>query len=106
MYVATLFGDGELHLPSSILIAIILIIQFVAIGGAFLFSSLSKRFGNIYSISISLIIWVGICIGAYFCDKRFGVDEQTMFMILAAVVGLVMCGIQSLSRSTYSKLLP
>ena len=106
MYVATLFGDGELHLPSSILIAIILIIQFVAIGGAFLFSSLSKRFGNIYSISISLIIWVGICIGAYFCDKRFGVDEQTMFMILAAVVGLVMGGIQSLSRSTYSKLLP
>ncbi len=106
MYVATLFGDGELHLPSSILIAIILIIQFVAIGGAFLFSSLSKRYGNIYSISIALIIWVGICIGAYFCDKRYGVDEQTMFMILAAVVGLVMGGIQSLSRSTYSKLLP
>lgn len=106
MYVATLFGDGELHLPSSILIAIILIIQFVAIGGAFLFSSLSNRYGNIYAISIALIIWVGICIGAYFCDKRYGVDEQTMFMILAAVVGLVMGGIQSLSRSTYSKLLP
>ncbi len=106
MYVATLFGDGELHLPSSILIAIILIIQFVAIGGAFLFSSLSKRFGNIFSLSISLVIWVFICVGAYLCDKRFGVDEQTMFMILAAVVGLVMGGIQSLSRSTYSKLLP
>lgn len=106
MYVATLFGDGELHLPSSVLIAIILIIQFVAILGAFLFSSLSKRFGNIYSLSISLIIWVFICIGAYLCDKRFGVNEQTMFMILAAVVGLVMGGVQSLSRSTYSKLLP
>ena len=43
MYVATLFGDGELHLPSEILIAIILIIQFVAIGGAYLFSRLSKN---------------------------------------------------------------
>ena len=40
------------------------------------------------------------------CNKEYGVDEQTMFMILAAVVGLVMGGIQSLSRSTYSKLLP
>jgi UMF1 family MFS transporter len=106
MYVATLFGDGELKLPASVLIVIILIIQFVAIGGAFLFSSLSKKYGNIFALSISLIIWVLICIGAYFCDKRFGVNEQTMFMILAAVVGLVMGGIQSLSRSTYSKLLP
>ncbi len=106
MYVATLFGDGELHLSSSILIAIILIIQFVAIGGAYLFSTLSRRFGNITSLCISLFIWVLICIGAYFCDKKYGVDEQTMFIILAAVVGLVMGGVQSLSRSTYSKILP
>ena len=47
-----------------------------------------------------------ISLAAYFDDKRFGVDEQTMFIIFAAVVGLVMGGIQSLSRSTYSKLLP
>ncbi len=106
MYVATLFGDGELHLPSSILIAVILIIQFVAIGGAYLFSNLSKRFGNITALCISLATWVVVCIGAYFCDKRYGINEQTMFMILAAVVGLVMGGVQSLSRSTYSKLLP
>ncbi|MBK7850879.1 MAG: MFS transporter [Bacteroidetes bacterium] len=106
MYVATLFGDGELHLPSSILIAVILIIQFVAIGGAYLFSNLSKRLGNISALCISLATWVVVCVGAYFCDKRYGIDEQTMFMILAAVVGLVMGGVQSLSRSTYSKLLP
>lgn len=106
MYVATLFGDGELNLPSSVLIAIILIIQFVAIAGAFLFSNLSRRYGNITALSISLVIWVFICVGAYYCDKKYGVDEQTMFMMLAAVVGLVMGGIQSLSRSTYSKLLP
>lgn len=106
MYVATLFGAGELHLPSEILIAVILIIQFVAIGGAYLFSKLSKTFGNIKALTIAIIIWILICVGAYLCNKEYGVNEQTMFIILAAVVGMVMGGIQSLSRSTYSKLLP
>jgi MFS transporter, UMF1 family len=106
MYVATLFGAGELHLDSSVLIAVILIIQFVAIGGAYLFSKLSAKFGNISALSIAIVIWVLICFGAYMCNKEYGVNEQTMFMILAAVVGMVMGGIQSLSRSTYSKLLP
>ncbi len=106
MYVATLFGSGELHLDSSILIVVILIIQFVAIGGAYLFSYLSRILGNIRAIMISIIIWILISVGAFFCNKEYGVDEQTMFIILAAVVGLVMGGIQSLSRSTYSKLLP
>ena len=74
--------------------------------GAYLFSALSKRFGNIKALTISIFIWILIAIGAYFDNKRFGVDEQTVFITLAAVVGLVMGGIQSLSRSTYSKLLP
>lgn len=106
MYVATLFGAGELHLDSSVLIAVILIIQFVAIGGAYLYSFLSARLGNLNAIASAIVAWVLICIGAWMCDKRFGVDEQTMFIVLAACVGLVMGGIQSLSRSTYSKLLP
>jgi len=106
MYVATLFGTSELKLDSSILIAIILIIQFVAIAGAYLFSGLSKRLGNIKALLIAIFIWILICIAAYFCDKKYGFDEQTYFIILAAVVGMVMGGIQSLSRSTYSKLLP
>ena len=106
MYVATLFGTSELHLKSDILIMIILIIQFVAIAGAYLFSGLSKRFGNIKAILIAITVWIFICFGAFFCDKKYGFDEQSMFMMLAAVVGLVMGGIQSLSRSTYSKLLP
>jgi UMF1 family MFS transporter len=106
MYVATLFGAGELKLDSSVLIAVILIIQFVAIGGAYLFSSLSKKFGNIIALSIAIFIWILVCAGAYMCNKEYGVNEQNMFMMLAAVVGLVMGGIQSLSRSTYSKLLP
>ena len=106
MYVATLFGDSELHLDSSILIAVILIIQFVAIGGAYLFSYFSGKFGNLKALSIAIIAWIIVCIGAWFCDKRFGVNEAQMFIALGACVGLVMGGIQSLSRSTYSKLLP
>lgn len=106
MYVATLFGSGELHLDSSILIIVILIIQFVAIGGAYLFSSLSKKLGNIRALSIAIFIWILICGAAFVCNKKYGVNEQTMFIEIAAVVGLVMGGIQSLSRSTYSKLLP
>ncbi len=106
MFVATLFGTSELKLDSSILIIIILIIQFVGIAGATLFSRLSKRFGNIKALKIAIFIWIFICIGAWFCDKRFGVNEQNMFIGLAAVVGMVMGGVQALSRSTYSKLLP
>ena len=106
MYVATLFGAGELHLDSSILIIVILIIQFVAIGGAFLFSTISKKLGNIKALAIAIVTWVFVCAGAFFCNKKYGIDEQTMFITIAAFVGLVMGGIQSLSRSTYSKLLP
>jgi len=106
MYVATLFGTSELKLGTDILITIILIIQFVAIGGAYLFSSLSKKYGNFKALAIATTIWIFICFGAYFCDEKYGFNEQYMFMGLAAVVGLVMGGIQSLSRSTYSKLLP
>ena len=106
MYAASLFGQSELHLDSSVLIMIILIIQFVAIFGAFVFSSLSKRYGNLIALSIAIIIWIFVCIGAFLCNKEYGVDEKTMFMGLAAVVGFVMGGIQSLARSTYSKMLP
>ncbi len=106
MYAASLFGQSELHLDSSVLIMIILIIQFVAIVGAFVFSSLSKRYGNLKALSIAIVIWIFVCIGAFLCNKEYGVDEKTMFMGLAAVVGFVMGGIQSLARSTYSKMLP
>jgi len=106
MYVASLFGKSELRLDISVLIMVILIIQFVAIAGAYLFSALSKRYGNIRALTIAIFIWIIMALGAYFDDKRFGVNEQTVFIILAAIVGLVMGGIQSLSRSTYSKLLP
>jgi UMF1 family MFS transporter len=100
MYVAALFGDKELKLESSQLIITILIIQFVAIGGAYLFSNLSFRFGNFRALIIAIITWIGICIAAYYTYTAI------QFYAVAFVVGMVMGGIQSLSRSTYSKLLP
>jgi UMF1 family MFS transporter len=100
MLVATSFGAKELHMKTSSLISIILIIQLVAIGGATLMSRLSDRFGNIKVLAGVVFIWIGVCISAYFTTT------SNQFYILAVVVGLVMGGIQSLSRSTYSKLIP
>jgi UMF1 family MFS transporter len=105
MLMATLFAAKEIEWGAdskakSGLIVSVLIIQFIAIAGAYLFSFLSKRLGNVNALIISNFIWIGICIGAYF------IQEPIEFYITAAVVGLVMGGIQSLSRSTYSKLLP
>ena len=100
MYVATIFGIEILNLPSDALIITILIIQLVAIAGAYAFAALSKRFGNVRALILAVFIWVGICVGAYF------ISDKQEFYILAAVVGSVMGGIQSLSRSTYSKFIP
>lgn len=100
MYIATLFGSKELHMETSALILTVLIIQLVAIGGAHLFAFLSSRIGNIKTLIIAVIIWIGICLGAYYTY------EQWQFYVLAFVVGSVMGGIQALSRSTYSKMLP
>ncbi|MCC9135926.1 MFS transporter [Pontibacter silvestris] len=100
MYVATIFGIEELHLPDDALIITILIIQLVAIAGAYAFAALSNKFGNIKALMVAVIGWIGICVGAYFIQGQFD------FYVLAAVVGTVMGGSQSLARSTYSKLIP
>ncbi|WP_345270194.1 MFS transporter [Nibrella viscosa] len=100
MYVATIFGSDELKMPAESLIITILLIQLVAIAGAYLFARLSERLGNTYALMIAVSVWVVICTGAYF------VNTQNQFFALAALVGMVMGGIQSLSRSTYSKLIP
>lgn len=100
MYLATLFGSDELKLSTDKLIATVLIIQFIGIAGAFLFSAISKRLGNIYTLLIGIIIWMGICIAAYM------VDHEYEFYALASVVGIVMGGMQALLRSTYAKLIP
>ena len=100
MLVATQFGKKELKLETSQLIAVILVIQLVAIAGAYLMAKLSDIFGNLQVLLFVVFIWVGACIAAYFTYTA------TQFYIVAAVVGLIMGGIQSLSRSTYSKLMP
>jgi UMF1 family MFS transporter len=82
------------------LIITILIIQIVAIAGSFLFAFISKKLGNKMSLAIMVFIWVGICGSAYYV---YTVYE---FFALAFVVGLVMGGIQAISRSTFTKLIP
>ncbi len=100
MYLAAYFASDELKLESSQLIITIMIIQLVGILGAFLFSRLSQRTNNVFALGICIIIWIGICIFAYL------VQTVMQFYLLAFCVGMVMGGVQSLSRSTYSKLLP
>ncbi len=100
MLAATLFGKKELNLEATQLIAVILIIQLVAIAGAYIMAKLSDIFGNLKVLLFVVCIWIGICIAAYF------VQTAAEFYIIATIVGLVMGGIQSLSRSTYSKLMP
>ena len=100
MYVATIFGATELKLPSQSLIITVLLIQLVGIAGSYTFAWLSGKIGNIYALMIGVAIWIGICTGAYYTT------EAMEFYAIACTVGMVMGGIQSLSRSTYSKLIP
>ena len=102
--IATYFGDQEIIWGEGEklfgLILSMLIIQLIAIAGSAGGAFLSNRIGNIKTLIIFNIIWFLICIGAYFIKYSFE------FYIVAGLVGLVMGGIQSLSRSTYSKLIP
>lgn len=104
-YMATRFGDKELRLDSTKLIITILLIQFVAIGGSYLFAWLSQKWGNIKALSAALCIWAGICVSAFLMDKQDTYIEYE-FYALGGFVGLVLGGAQSLSRSSYAKLLP
>lgn len=100
MYMAANFGKKEIGLKDEVLIPTILIIQLVGVAGSIGFARLSRRYGNMEAMMLSVIIWIGICVGAYYVTESIG------FMILASVVGLVMGGVQALARSTYSRLLP
>lgn len=115
MYVASIFGEEELHLDTPVLIGTILVIQLIAILGAWIFSKLSKKIGNIYTLLITIVIWILICFLAYFVEdtpEYFIINNTPIkkviihFMGLGALVGMVMGGIQSMFRSTYAKLIP
>ncbi|HMQ46618.1 MAG TPA: MFS transporter [Saprospiraceae bacterium] len=100
IYLAATFAEKELQFGTIELISVVLILQLVGIGGAYLFARLSEQKGNKLALISILFIWMGICLAAYF------VDQKIQFYIVAGAVGLVMGGVQALSRSTYSKLLP
>ena len=105
MLVAVYFGEEEIAWGGSDaktqgLIVSILVIQLVAILGAFLTSRASAKFGNIKTLIVINFFWMALCFYAYF------METPLQFYIAASFVGLVMGGVQALARSTYSKFLP
>lgn len=106
MIMAIFFGTKEIEwaneeAKTTGLIVSVLIIQFIAIPGSYLMAYLSSKKGNIYALSINIFVWIGVCIAAYAVVKT-----PFDFYCIAGVVGFLMGGVQSLSRSTYSKMLP
>lgn len=102
---AGIFGSKELKLETSSLILAILLVQFVAIAGAAIFSRVSKKYGNITALKTTIVIWGVVCLAAYSLDKEQA-NIQYYFYGLGGLIGLVLGAIQSLARSTYSKMLP
>lgn len=100
MYLGALFGSEELHLPTDALIITILLIQLVAIPGAYFCAKLSQRLGNVKALILIVIVWIFICGFAY------TVQDQLSFYLLATGIGFVMGGIQSNSRATFAKMCP
>ncbi|MFD2528281.1 MULTISPECIES: MFS transporter [Polaribacter] len=102
---ATIFGSSELGLGTTNLIVTVLLIQFVAILGAWVFSNVSKKLGNFMAIKITIFIWILVCFSAFMLEKELK-NVEIYFYALGGLLGLVLGAIQSLTRSTYSKLLP
>ena len=100
LFMAGSFGEKEVHLDVTQLIITILLLQFVGIAGANLFAWMSKKIGNLRSLTVAVVIWIGICGGCFF------IATPLHFYIAGGFIGLVMGGIQALSRSTYSKMIP
>lgn len=102
IYASSIFGQEELHLPSSALITTILVVQFVGFVGALLFGRIAARFGAHRTILVSLVLWCLVVGAGYFLPARqFGA-----FLMLGVFIGLVLGGSQALSRSLYSQLVP
>lgn len=99
------FGDEELRLPTSNLIITILLVQIVAIFGAFLFSRISEKLGNILTLKITLVIWVLVTFAAYLLPGEHP-HVNYFFYTLGGFLGLVLGATQTLARSTYSKMIP
>jgi UMF1 family MFS transporter len=97
---AAIYGAGELRLDTAAIMATLLVVQFVAFGGALLFGRLAGRIGTKRTVMLSLVGWSGVVTLAYF------IHASWHFFVLGAVVGLVLGGSQSLSRSFYGSMIP
>jgi UMF1 family MFS transporter len=102
IYVAAIFGSKTLQLEPADLLKTILLIQLIGIAGAYFFAWVADKWGNKTSLMATLIIWVLVCVLAFYVEPK----QPNQFFGLACVVGTVMGGIQSLSRATYAKLVP
>ncbi len=102
IYSASVYGDKQLGFGTSILIATILIVQFVAFGGALIFGRVAARIGSHRTILGGLVVWVFVvCFGFFLPEKQIA-----PFLLLAVAIGLVLGGTQALSRSFFSNLIP
>ncbi len=99
------FGDEELGLPIPNLIITIILVQLVAVVGAFIFSRISKKLGNITTLKITLVIWILVTFSAYLLPGQ-SPNVDIYFYALGGFLGLVLGATQTLARSTYSKLMP
>ncbi|MCA2214948.1 MFS transporter [Jidongwangia harbinensis] len=99
---ASQFGSEELKLGQTVLIMTILIVQFLAFGGALLLGALAGRIGARKTILLSLALWLAVMLGAFWLPA----GEPVPFMLLGAAIGLVLGGSQALSRSLFSQLIP
>lgn len=97
---ATIYGKEELHLSTAVLMITLFLIQLVATGGALGFSKLAGRIGTKNSIMLNLLLWSGVVVYAFF------MTTSTEYLILGLVVGIILGGSQSLSRSYYGAMIP
>lgn len=102
IYSASIFGQKELGFSAEVLIATILLVQFVAIAGALSFGAIAQRVGARRTIMGGLVIWMGIVSAGYIMPK----GEVVPFLVLATGIGIVMGGTQALSRSLFSQMIP
>ncbi|MEV7230033.1 MFS transporter [Polymorphospora sp. NPDC051019] len=99
---ASQYGTEELRLDQTTLIVTILLVQFLAFGGALLLGGVAKRIGAWKTVLMSLVLWTGVILAAFWLPA----EAPIPFMILGAAIGLVLGGSQALSRSLFSQLIP
>jgi MFS transporter, UMF1 family len=99
---STTYGDKQLGFSTGVLIATVLVVQFVAFGGALLFGRVAIKIGSKKTIAGGLAAWMVVVLAAYALPHKALVP----FLALAVVIGLVLGGTQALSRSFFSQLIP